>query len=201
MACSAAASAIAGAAGSLSLACSQHRAAASRSTPTSGSQVRRYPCRPPTMMPEPSTPRSLLTSVATFCSAAAGRSPAHSTSTIRSTGTRVGRSTASSFSNVRDLRLPTSRSGSSVPPRMTPKVPARRNSICREPAIATETSFPTSTSYRRSAASARAAVRRPARVSTTRWTAADDPATCAPGERYRIAEPPFTRSTATCSVR
>ena len=99
-------------------------------------------------MPEPSTPRSLLTSVATFCSAAAGDSPAHSTSTIRSTGTRAGRSTASSFSNVRDLRLPTSLSGSSVPPRMTPNVPARRNSICGEPAVAMETSFPTSTSYR-----------------------------------------------------
>jgi hypothetical protein len=40
------------------------------------------------------------------------------------------------------LRLPTSRSGSTVPPRMTPKVPARRNSICREPAVAMETAPP-----------------------------------------------------------
>ena len=149
--------------------------------------VARPACVPaPTMMQEPSTPRSLLTSVATLCSAAAGGSPAHSTSTIRSMGTRVGRSTASSFSKVRDLRLPTLHSGSSVPPRMTPKVPARRNSICKEPAVAMETSFATSTSYRWSAASASRG--------SGRWTGR---------RRFRApSRPPSTgQITAACAAR
>ena len=54
---------------------------------------------------------------------------------------------------------------------MTPKVPARRNSICREPAVAMETSFPTSTSYRWSAPSARAA----GQAACSRGPAADGP--------------------------
>src|SRR6267378_870011 len=41
------------------------------------------------MRSAPSTARSLLTMVATFCSGAAGRSSGHRTSTIRSTATRA----------------------------------------------------------------------------------------------------------------
>src|SRR5215469_1790717 len=98
------------------------------------------------MTPGPSTARSLLTSVATFCSAAAGGPSAQSTSTIRSTGTSPGRDTASSFSSVRDLRLPTSPSASSVPSRTTPNVPARRSSTWAVPADPAGRSLPTPTS-------------------------------------------------------
>src|ERR1700722_16323091 len=87
------------------------------------------------MTPDPSTPRSLLTSEATFCSAAAGGSLSHSTSTIRSSGTMLGRSTASSLSRVRDLRLPTSPSGSSMPSRTTLNGPARRSSTGDESSL------------------------------------------------------------------
>ena len=51
-----------------------------------GQATSRYPARPPWMRALPSTARSLLTRVATFCSGAAGRSPGHRTSTIRSSG-------------------------------------------------------------------------------------------------------------------
>src|SRR5215472_5487923 len=80
------------------------------------------------MTPAPKAARSLLTRVATFCSAAAGGWASHRTSTIRPTGTSAGLSRASSFSSVRDLRLPTCPSGSSMPSRTTPKTPASRSS-------------------------------------------------------------------------
>src|SRR5215469_17615053 len=98
------------------------------------------------MTPGPSTARSLLTSVATFCLAAAGGPSAQSTSTIRSTGTSPGRDTASSLSSVRDLRLPTSPSASSVPSRTTLNVPARRSSTWAGPADPAGRSVPTPTS-------------------------------------------------------
>src|SRR5579862_6755896 len=148
MACSAAARAIAGEAFSLRSACPQYRAAASRSTTTAGSPASRYACLLPTITPGPRTPRSRLTSVATFCPAAAGGSSAQSTSTIRSSDTSPGRSTASSLSSVRDLRLPSSPSESSVPSRTTPNVPARRSSTCGETLGPGGISLPTSTSYR-----------------------------------------------------
>src|SRR6516165_8881933 len=87
------------------------------------------------MTPAPRAARSRLTRVATFCSAAAGGWASQRTSTIRSTGMSVGLSTASSFSSVRDLRLPTCSSGSSIPSRATPNSPARRSSTCRDAAL------------------------------------------------------------------
>jgi hypothetical protein len=119
-----------------------------RSTLTAGSSASRYACRVFRMTPGPRTPRSLLTSVATFCRAAVGGSSAHSTSTILSSGTSPGRSTASSLSSVRDLRLPSSPSESSVPSRTTPNVPARRSSTRGETPGPGGISLPTSTSYR-----------------------------------------------------
>ena len=148
IACSAAARATEAALASLRSAWSQYRAAMSRSTRTPGSPASRYPGRPPRMTPGPRAARSLLTSVATFCPAAAGGSPAHSTSTIRSTGTRPGRSTVSSFSSSRDLRLPTSPSESSVPSRVTPNVPARRSSMREGLAVLAGAPLPTRSSYR-----------------------------------------------------
>jgi hypothetical protein len=64
---------------------------------------------------------------------------------MRSTVTRAGRSTASSFSSVRDFRLPISASLSSVPFRMTLNVPARRSSICAALTDPGGTNFPTGT--------------------------------------------------------
>ena len=145
---SAAASATAAAVASFPSAWSQRRAAASRSTTMPGAAASRYPARPPWMSSAPSTARSLLTRVATFCSGAVGRSFGHRTSTIRSSGTRPGRSTASSLSSVRDFRLPISPSVSSMPSRTTLNVPARRNSTHAALTDPAGPDLPTCTSYR-----------------------------------------------------
>src|SRR5436190_7511459 len=100
------------------------------------------------MRSAPSTARSLLTMVATFCSGAAGRLSGHRISTIRSTVTRPRRSTASSLSSVRDFRLPISPSVSRAPARTTLNVPARRSSTCAPLADPAEPDLPTCTSYR-----------------------------------------------------
>src|SRR5258707_6179747 len=100
------------------------------------------------MRSAPSTARSLLTMVATFCSGAAGRSSGHRTSTIRSTVTRPGRSTASSLSSVRDFRLPISPSVSRTPSRTTLNVPARRSPTCAPLTDPAGPALPTCTSYR-----------------------------------------------------
>src|SRR6185437_1892426 len=98
----------------------------------------------------PSTARSLLTMVATFCSGAAGRSSGQRSSTIRSTVTRPARSTASSLSSVRDFRLPISPSVSWTPSRTTLNVPARNSSTVAVPLTdPTGPDLPTCTSYRR----------------------------------------------------
>src|SRR6266566_2875691 len=118
------------------------------------------------MSSAPSTARSLLTMVATFCSGAAGRSSGQRISTIRSIVTRPGRSTASSLSSVRDFRLPISPSVSWAPSRTTLNVPARRSSTAAAPLTdPAGPDLPTCTSYRWSArrasgagAAARAAV-------------------------------------------
>src|SRR2546430_2629235 len=118
------------------------------------------------MSSAPSTARSLLTMVATFCSGAAGRSSGQRISTIRSIVTRPGRSTASSLSSVRDSRLPISPSVSWAPSRTTLNVPASRSSTAAAPLTdPAGPDLPTCTSYRWSArrasgagAAARAAV-------------------------------------------
>src|SRR5690349_3851785 len=101
------------------------------------------------MSSAPSTARSRLTMVATFCSGDAGRSSGQRISTIRSTVTRPGRSTASSLSSVRDFRLPISPSVSWVPSRTTLNVPARRSSTAVPLTDPTGSDLPTCTSYRR----------------------------------------------------
>src|SRR6266487_143083 len=102
------------------------------------------------MSSAPSTARSLLTMVATFCSGAAGRSSGQRISTIRSTVTRPGRSTASSLSSVRDFRLPISPSVSWTPSRTTLNVPARNCSAVAVPLTdPAGPDLPTCTSYRR----------------------------------------------------
>src|SRR6266566_6529423 len=102
------------------------------------------------MSSAPSTARSLLTMVATFCSGAAGRSSGQRISTIRSTVTRPGRSTASSLSSVRDFRLPISPSVSWTPSRTTLNVPARNSSAVAVPLTdPAGPDLPTCTSYRR----------------------------------------------------
>src|SRR6266487_1846978 len=101
------------------------------------------------MSSAPSTARSLLTMVATFCSGAAGRSSGQRISTIRSIVTRPGRSTASSLSSVRDFRLPISPSVSWVPSRTTLNVPARRSSTAVPLTDPAGPDLPTCTSYRR----------------------------------------------------
>src|SRR5436305_858640 len=100
------------------------------------------------MSSAPSTARRRLTMVATFCSGAAGGPSGQRISTIRSTVTRPGRSTASSLSSVRDFRLPISPSVSWTPSRTTLNVPARRSSICAPTADPARPDLPTSTSYR-----------------------------------------------------
>src|SRR5690349_8961384 len=101
------------------------------------------------MSSAPSTARSRLTMVATFCSGDAGRSSGQRISTIRSTVTRPGRSTASSLSSVRDFRLPISPSVSWVPSRTTRNVPARRSSTAVPLTDPAGPDLPTCTSYRR----------------------------------------------------
>src|SRR6266487_1860023 len=101
------------------------------------------------MSSAPSTARNLLTMVATFCSGAAGRSSGQRTSTIRSTATRPGRSTASSLSSVRDFRLPISPSVSWTRSRTTLNVPARNSSTAAAPRTdSAGPDLPTCTSYR-----------------------------------------------------
>src|SRR3954447_21705766 len=156
----AAASATAAAEPSLPSAASQNPAATSRSTTIPGPDASRYPVRPPWMRSAPSAARSLLTSVAMFCSGAAGGSAGHRTSMITSAGTRAGRRTAISLSSVRDFRLPISASVSSVPSRTTLKVPARRSSTCALLAGPALAGVPTCTSYRWSGCGARPAVTR-----------------------------------------
>src|SRR6476659_9898026 len=102
------------------------------------------------MSSAPSTARSRLTMIATFCSGDAGRSSGQRISTIRSTATRPGRSTASSLSSVRDFRLPISPSVSWTPSRTTLNVPARNSSTVAVPLTdPAGPDLPTCTSYRR----------------------------------------------------
>src|ERR1700749_3512302 len=102
------------------------------------------------MSSAPSTARSRLTMIATFCSGDAGRSSGQRISTIRSTVTRPGRSTASSLSSVRDFRLPISPSVSWTPSRTTLNVPARNSSTVAVPLTdPAGPDLPTCTSYRR----------------------------------------------------
>ena len=72
----------------------------------------------------------------------------HRMSTIRSTGTRAGRSTASSLSSVRDFRLPICPSVSSMPSRTTLNVPARCSSTYAALTDPAGPDLPTCTSYR-----------------------------------------------------
>src|SRR6185503_9025539 len=102
------------------------------------------------MSSAPSTARSRLTMIATFCSGDAGRSSGQRIPTIRSTVTRPGRSTASSLSSVRDFRLPISPSVSWTPSRTTLNVPARNSSTVAVPLTdPAGPDLPTCTSYRR----------------------------------------------------
>src|SRR5690348_13442721 len=101
------------------------------------------------MSSAPSTARSRLTMVATFCSGDAGGSSGQRISAIRSIVTRPGRSTASSLSSVRDFRLPISPSVSWVPSRTTLNVPARRSSTAVPLTDPAGPDLPTCTSYRR----------------------------------------------------
>src|SRR5690348_17136389 len=101
------------------------------------------------MSSAPSTARRRLTMIATFCSGDAGRSSGQRISTIRSTVTRPGRSTASSLSSVRDFRLPISPSVSRIPSRTTLNVPARCSSTAVPRPDPAGSDLPTCTSYRR----------------------------------------------------
>src|ERR1700749_686055 len=102
------------------------------------------------MSSAPSTARRRLPMIATFCSGDAGNSSVQRISTLRSTVTRPGRSTASSLSSVRDFRLPISPSVSWTPSRTTLNVPARNSSTVAVPLTdPAGPDLPTCTSSRR----------------------------------------------------